>query len=162
MLTCTILFVDSRHSTVGIVFCDVHTCKADMWLHVMIYTWTLLFGLNTLLTCVHVDRGHAHVDFARYACVRLDVMLMAGGYCWVHKLVKVDKLDVTCMYYSRLAVLTCMYISVDAMVEHNLEKVDKLTCRRNTSIDVDEGWRSDHMHVLNRYPWLAMLACTYL
>ena len=33
----------------------------------------------------------------------------------------------TCMY-SWLAMLTCMYISVDAMVEHNVEKVDKLAC----------------------------------
>ena len=46
------------------------------------------------------------------------------------------------------------YISVDAMVKQ--VKVFKLTCRRNTSIDVDEGGRSADMHVLIRRGCLLM------
>ena len=40
--------------------------------------------------------------------------------------------------------LTCMYIYVDAMAEHNLEKVDKNVVAQAF---VDEGWHSDGMHV---------------
>ena len=45
-------------------------------------------------------------------------------------MMKADVL-LTCMY-SWLAMLTCMYISVDAMVEHNLEKVDNVDEARMT------------------------------
>ena len=131
------------------------------------YTRTLLLGIAWVLTCVEAMVDIA--DFAILILVHVHVCMHVEMYAWDWPCHVMCDTKLTC-----IAVHSCMYISVDGSARfvhswcsadmhvlirtqcfrrcyglaHNSVKVDKLTCIRNTSIDVTFCW-----HVCT-YPWM--------